>query len=315
MIRLSHYVPQSTLPTFVLHTTLGCAGCGYPLHGLAESYNCPECGTPIRFTVQAHARNFAHPDWMWWPYVGSWLCMLSLMIWIYPVWWLMRLLQSLFVVVVIVWAIWRDKLWSMTPEFAKDCLEALFILGICTSVMLCLVGFWLLSSPHFSQMRSIKGHYPWLAFRICYVMAGLTIPFMLFGYQMPIYPVARQLSTMLSGPVGLVGILAMVLLFEQLQVVARYCSGLECLMGKRRLLFIFAGIWLVLSTLGFLSSVNAAVMPVIDALILLLPYVLIVVGIGQFHFAIKRTYLRALATLRRTMPVQPTPAIPETECA
>ena len=41
-----------------------CQGCGYNLHGLPESGECPECGTPAAFSIKGDRLQYAHPKWL-----------------------------------------------------------------------------------------------------------------------------------------------------------------------------------------------------------------------------------------------------------
>jgi hypothetical protein len=52
-----------TAPTS-LTTDLPCRKCGYNLRGLTPDGRCPECGTPVGFSLQGDLLRFSNPDWL-----------------------------------------------------------------------------------------------------------------------------------------------------------------------------------------------------------------------------------------------------------
>lgn len=280
--------------------SLRCAGCGYPLQGLIASHSCPECGTPFTFSIDAHNRNFAHPDWMWWPLTASCLCWRAFYIPLYPVLMVAKL-KSIWVSIMslVLMYIVLMKHYDWVPDYGVAIMALLMVTWVAIIIFLSIIAFWMISAPHFTQTGSIQNAYPWMTFRISFVLAVLTIPIMFIGHRLPIDASIRHVLPVLSGPVSFFGVLAVIMLLEHIRRIDRFLGGRDAMRGKRILMYIFTSIWLGVSVLALLFSPNTVGLLLLYPFLMLLPLALIVVGIGQSYYEIRRKYIQARVSLRR----------------
>ena len=59
---------------------LACRKCGYNLRGMDATGRCPECGTPVGYSVQGDLLRFSDPEWLRGLRIGTWLILLGVLV-------------------------------------------------------------------------------------------------------------------------------------------------------------------------------------------------------------------------------------------